>query len=280
MNIQEIAQQMGCTPFQVVEKVVQQKISDFHLDNKNAEMEATFKCPFCGSTHKRKQGTLHTFKNYVGSELCQTGGRFLQATHSYEFFDAYLCPDCSEKRYAALAKARIFGWVAVALTLVVLYAVIATAFNWDNAFAPFGVAALITALFGYLSFNLDKTVSLKISKFNGAKSKLHIYDAEDALPWKYFHLAPMCKLSKGDNLSSVFNSSAAQHVMKQYGIDRTSFVGEAVVLDPQLTLNQKEALLSMLAKGESGISSRELDRLFSVKSSIKAFSSTLSSLYS
>lgn len=271
---------MGCTPFQVVEKVVQQKIYDFHIDNNNAEKEASFKCPFCGSTHKRKQGTLHTFKNYVGSELRQTGGRFLQATHSYEIFDAYLCPDCSEKRYAALAKARIFGCVAVALTFIVLYAVIETVFNWDNAFTPFGVAALITALFGYISFNLGKTVSLKISKFSGAKSKLHIYDVEDALPWKYFHLAPMCKLSKGDNLSSLFNSSSAQQVMKQYGINRTTFVGAAVVLDPQLTLNQKEALLEMLAKGESDISSQELECLFSVKSSINAFSSTLTFLYS
>ncbi len=279
MTIQEIAQQMSCTPFQVVEKVVQQKISDFHLENRKSEMESTFKCPFCGSTHKRKQGTLHTFKNYIDSELRQTSGRFLQATHSYEIFDAYICSNCSEKRYAALTKAWIFGWCGVALTFIALYAIIATVFNWGNIFAAFGVAAIITVLFGYLPFNLGKVVSLKISKFNGAKSKLHIYDAEDALPWKYFHLAPMCKISKGDNLSSIFNSSSAQQVMKRYGIDRMTFVGEAVVLDPQLTLNQKEALLSMLAKGEFGISSRELECLFSIKSSINAISSTLSSIY-
>lgn len=279
MNIQEIAQQMGCTPFQVVEKIVQQKVSDFHHENKKAEMEATFKCPFCGSTHKRKQGTLHSFKNYVGSELRQIGGRFLQATHSYEIFDAYLCSDCSEKRYAALSKAKRIGWIAVALSFILLYAIIASAFHWDKAFAPLGVAAVITAIFGYISFNLGKLISLKISKFNGAKSKLHIYDAEEALPWKYFYLAPMCEVSKGDNLNSILNSSSAKQVMKHYGIDHTSFVGEAVVLDPQLSLEQKESLLTMLAKGESGISNRELERLFSVKSSINNFSSVLSSLF-
>lgn len=39
MNVNEIVQQIERTPFQVVERVVQQKIYGFHLDNKNAKME-------------------------------------------------------------------------------------------------------------------------------------------------------------------------------------------------------------------------------------------------
>lgn len=240
---------MRCSPFQIVEQFVIGKTKQFYRDNITKEKESSFTCPFCGSSHKRKDGVINSFKNYRGYELRQIGGRFLQTTHFYEVFDAYLCPNCSEKRYYTIRNAKIIAWVATITLAIIVYFIISSAFRWDNDVMPIMATAVIFGLLGYLPFKLIKNICLTCSKFAGDKSHLNLKDVGDALPWKYFDLAPMIIVSKGDKLSSLYNSSEAKKILKSFGIDKPTPVGESIVLDPKLFMEQKEYLLNKLAKG-------------------------------
>lgn len=249
VTIEDLAKEMRCSPFQIVEQFVIGKTKQFYRGNRAKEKESSFTCPFCGSTHTRKNGVLNSFKNYRGYELHQVGGRYLQATHSYEVFNAYLCSDCSEKRYYAIRNAKIIAWIATIALAIIVYFLISSSFHWDSEVMPLMATAVIFGLLGYIPFKLIKNICLNGSKFAGAKSHLNLKDVGDALPWEYFDLAPMIVMSKCDNLSSLYNSTEAKKILKSFGIENTTLVGESIVLDPRLFKEQKEYLLNKLAKG-------------------------------